>query len=132
MKRRSKKAQQAYDTYREERNNFISEMRWCAACGATHDLSVHEILGGPLRMISFGKRELWLCLCFRCNADEFTDRIKWPVPKQLALKFVVDPAFFDLRVANKVKAPDGGWPYTGEEVLDYLKQLVTAKGPWQL
>ena len=93
---------------RSERNQFLTEHPHCAVCGAFGGVvSVHEMTPGKNRMRAFQRRELWLPACYVCNCNILTDREKWPLPAQLALKLALDPRYFSLDVVNEVLAPEG-------------------------
>lgn len=62
-------------------------------CSCVH---CHEILGGPLRDKTLDEPCSLLVLCWHCNSGSFTDRQRWPIPRQLALLMACSPQHYDL------------------------------------
>lgn len=90
----------------------------CAVCGfPPHD--VHEILAGANRQAAFKERATWLRVCRPCH-----DAIQGVgVSYQLAMKFISDPAGFNIPAFCKawnrpVSAVDT------EDVLKYVRTLL--------
>lgn len=130
MKPRSKKQAHLYGSHGPERNLFLHEFdHQCAICGARGVglVHVHEIIGGPSRMRAFVERAAWLPACNVCNCDRLTDRIEWPIAKQLAIKLELDPEWFDLDKICELIAvkghPNPPRAVTAADVLDELRKL---------
>ena len=124
MRRQSPKTAAIYRKHGPERKAFVEQMGCCALCGNTLDLCCHEITNGPNRMKGFVERAAWLCLCSLCNCHNVTDRLEWPLEKQLALKLIVDPAGFSLTAIQNILAPR---LVIVEDVLRYLGQLLVER-----
>ncbi len=100
---------------------FINEVERCQVCGKkfkwdtaspemmdlgclfTRKLSVHEIAKGSLRGFAMKHRACCLVVCSKCNCDDLCDYSKWPIERQLAVKLITDPEYFDLELFNKVR-----------------------------
>ena len=84
---------------------FLEDMNHiCIICGAA-SAGVHHMIAGPNRGRALLVRASWLPLCWPCNSDKAEDKKTWPIHRQLALKFMCDPMFFDLYEINKLLAP---------------------------
>lgn len=88
------------------RAELIKELGECVACGKKRALSCHEILNGPLRCKTLDEPCSLLVLCYWCNSNEFTDKAKWPVARQLALLKKKMPQYYDLERFNFIRNPD--------------------------
>ena len=80
--------------YGPERNKFLLEAGYCWTCGEPTNLTCHEIARGIHREKALAERMTWLCVCWRCNSDELTDAARWPLEKQLAVKWIYDREYF--------------------------------------
>jgi len=82
---------------------------------------VHEIARGTgIRSKAFGRREAWCAVCTTCNTHDLCGYELWPLARQLAVKLVTDPAWFNLQVFNveiRGRAPDA---ITLEDIAPYL------------
>ena len=81
----------------------------CWACrdrGQYPFIACHEILNGPLRLKTVNEPCSLLVLCWRCNSIEFTNKKKWPIPRQLALLQKWNPVGYDLERFNWLRNPD--------------------------
>lgn len=100
----------------------------CAVCGGYEGLAVHEMTPGKNRMRGFGVRAAWLPACSNCNCNVLTSKADWPLPKQLALKLLIDPAWFSLFEIRKILAPEGAKTFpvvvTEEDVLVWMRNLL--------
>lgn len=85
------------------RQNFRGEFPTCWFCQRRPTRDTHEIAGGPARKEAYGVRCCWGAACGICNCDELTDKAKWPIARQLAVKFLMDRAHFDLRKFNHIR-----------------------------
>lgn len=97
------KQQRDWDQVRED---FKAEYGFCMNPECEHggELTVHEIAKGTgHRPIAFEKRYTWLVLCVRCNCNEFCDYSRWPLTRQLALKWQYDWAHFWLVAFNLLR-----------------------------
>lgn len=96
IKHKSSKQAKLERQHRQPRTIFLSEFQQCWFCGNT-STEVHEIANGNgIRNLAFAHRAAWAASCNRCNFHELTDKTKWPIERQLAVKLINDPAFFDL------------------------------------
>jgi hypothetical protein len=93
------------DTARENaalapiRKAYLIEFPQCMVCGSPSQC-VHEIASGGARAKSKGVVATWLATCSDCNCEKMTDKAKFPVKRQLAIKMVMDPKNFDLDKFN--------------------------------
>lgn len=115
----------AYKEHGPMRRTMERDARGCWWCGTTEGLACHEMLNGPNRMRAFGRRECLLVLCSHCNCNVFTDKKRFPLARQLAIKMLKDANHFDLDVIREVAAPEGcpNPPVlvTADDVLYWLK-----------
>lgn len=100
---------------RDVRRDLVLEVGRCEICG--HDptnhkagnvawrLDCHEIANGPNRQKCLDKRFGLLVLCWLCNSEEATDKMKWPEARQLALLRINRPDDYDLTAYNKLVNP---------------------------
>lgn len=74
-----------------------------------HD--THEIANGPARREAYGDRSTWGAACRSCNVFELTDKRKWPIARQLAVKWINDRKWFDLEKFNMIRRgqPQVAW-----------------------
>ena len=71
----------------------------CERCGRRPSNDIHEILGGPLRMVARRHRSCILALCRPCHeAVQY-----WAKARQLALKMWSDPLGYDLLEVNAIR-----------------------------
>lgn len=96
----------------------------CPICGR-EELILHHMVAGPNRGRALLVRAAWLAICNYCNTGEIEDELQWPIAKQLALKLVQDPEYFDLAEVNKLFAPEGHPnPPRRVTMTDVVKYLV--------
>lgn len=92
-------------------------------------LQTHEIARGVNRWRGLTDRAAMLRLCERCH-QQMDDGAVWPVARQLALKKVCDPKWYDRVTVNVMRGrtPDA---ITEEEVDAYVQELqeVWLDGP---
>jgi hypothetical protein len=97
------------DTARENaalapvRRAFVEENPICMVCGGASQC-VHEISSGGGRFLGKKEPATWLSTCSHCNCEKMTDKGKYPVKRQLAIKMVMDPKNFDLEKFNRCYA----------------------------
>lgn len=87
------------------RDDFRQMFTMCQCCCKRVASDVHEICRGSHREAALKERAAWLCLCRVCH-DELDDYSQWPITRQLALKLVGDPEFFDLATVNTLRGRD--------------------------
>lgn len=46
---------------------------------------------------------MWAASCNNCNCHELTDKVKWPLARVLAIKWLADRAYFDLARFNEIR-----------------------------
>lgn len=82
------------------RRAYLEEFPYCMVCEKPSQC-VHEISSGTAGR-ALGKKEpaTWLATCVDCNCNELTDKAKFPVERQLAIKAVCDPTRFDMEKFN--------------------------------
>lgn len=99
-----KRTKQARDCAKD-RADFKAEYNFCMnpACRCGRTLSVHEIAKGPDRQLAFERRYCWLVLCVTCNCQDFCDYSRWPLTRQLALKWLHDWDNFYLVAFNLLR-----------------------------
>ena len=107
----TKQAQMERD-HRKARSLFRSEFPACWFCGqaAAHD--THELTAnGGCRSEAYGERCCWGAACRQCNCFELTDKRKWPIARQLAVKWIRDQEWVDLERVNHVRRglPQTSW-----------------------
>lgn len=88
-------------TYR--RQMFLAEFRDCWFCGSGTNLCVHEIACGSHRDKALGERLAWAVACFECNCHQLTDYSMWPLERQLAIKKLRDPRFYNRVEFNRLR-----------------------------
>lgn len=107
MRKISKKTAAIYRKWGPVRKEFLWDHPYCFACGSGIDVAVHEMTPGKNRMRGFVERATWLTACNHCNCDRLTDASEWPLARQLALKLLHNPEYFDLEAVRRVLAPEG-------------------------
>ncbi len=136
MRRVSKERSKLMREVAAWRGCFIIDMRQCQICGkklvwresdpitSVRSLSVHEIAKGPCRSEAMKHRECCLVACDICNCGPLCDYKIWPIERQLAVKLLTDPEYFDLELFNKVRgrAPTA---ITLADVVPYLQLKPT-------
>lgn len=98
----SKKRRSLVQNCRSEREAYLKNAGLCEVCGVIAPRDVHEIARGPARSKSVKLRSCWLAVCRPCH-EALGDYRAWPIAKQLALKLVRDPEFFDLAEVNHTR-----------------------------
>ena len=93
------------------RRAFKEEFPRCWFCGAP-TTDCHEITNGPCRKAAYGQRCTWGAACNNCNCNELTNKIKWPVARQLVVKWINDREYWDLDKVNEIRTGIGliHWP----------------------
>jgi len=119
MNQESPKAAANRRKYALIRSAFKSWAHRCMICHVREVVDVHEIANGPARQEALGKREAWLALCRGCHED-VDDKRLWPVERQLAVKLVNDPEWFDPVIVNVLRGRDPE-AITLVEIAQYLK-----------
>lgn len=98
---------------------FLGEFPHCWFCGQP-STEVHEIANGNgIRNLAFANRAAWAATCNNCNFNELTDKWKWPIERQLAVKLVNDPMYFDLLAICEMR----GRAPTAIEIADLVPHL---------
>ena len=118
MNHESPKAAANRRKYALVRSAFKGWAHKCMVCGNREATEVHEIANGFARQEALGKRETWLALCHWCH-EKLGDKHMWPVAKQLAVKLVKDPEWFDPVVVNVLRGRDPE-AITLVEISEYL------------
>ena len=105
------------------RKQLVAEAGECMACGSKRGLAMHEILNGPLRDLTLDEPCSLLCLCWICNADQFTDKKLWRHARQLALLQSRSPKHYNLERFCWLRNPDAPMYIIQEEVDAYTSTL---------
>jgi len=92
------------------RTEFATEFDFCFACtdewkrnlAIPYVLDIHEMARGGSRKVAMGRRECWLRAC-RAHHVEMGNLGVWPISRQLALKKLRDPAFYDRVTVNRIR-----------------------------
>ena len=121
MRRLCKKREAELRHVKKARVAFLAEFPRCMMCQTKQSTDVHEIARGASRSRAVLLRETWLALCRECH-EEAGDYHKWPIVRQLALKLLRDPKFYDRVLVNRIRgrAEDA---ITGEEVRQYIHRI---------
>jgi len=111
------------------RRRLVNEAGCCMACGHSSrnpnpnlplqmsKCACHEIYRGTAgRPLSLDKPFAILVLCAWCNVHQFTDRVKWPESKQLALLSIKRPDLYNLAAYCQLVNPRAPSRITEEEV----------------
>lgn len=118
-----KRAKQARDNA-EKRADFVAEYGFCMNpnCSDGRNLDCHEIAKGTgNRPLAFERRYTWLVLCVTCNCQDFCDYSKWPLVRQLALKWLHDWDHFYLVAFNLLRRRDAGAITFTEVILEICR-----------
>ena len=84
------------------RKQYLASRLLCEVCLKRAPKAVHEMTRGNAREASLDREELVLAVCDPCH-DSLGDASKWPLTKQLALKWLRSPRLLDLPLANRVR-----------------------------
>lgn len=87
------------------RDKYLASKLLCEVCIKRPPIEVHEITRGAAREASLDKPEVLLAVCRTCH-DLLGDNRKWPVTRQLALKFLRAPYLVDLELVNELRGHD--------------------------
>lgn len=120
MRNESKKAAYSRREFALSRNAYRDEFPRCQICHFRSTTDVHEIARGPARQLALGIREAWLGVC-RCCHDDLDDYSVWPIERQLAIKLLEDPAWFNPALVNELRgrAPTA---ITLVDIVPYLRR----------
>lgn len=112
MKRNTPERQKYNKEAREARDQYLKDFPFCFCCQKKYGLAVHEIACGSARKAALKEPCAWMTMCSSCNTDLMTDYNKWPIARQLALKFIHDPDNYDRRKVNELRgrAPESITP----------------------
>lgn len=72
----------------------------CALCGRPAD-SIHEMTAGPDRKFGYEEPAACLSLCYATCHTQIVQR--WPIEKQLALKYRAERKSFDLEAVRQIE-----------------------------
>mgnify|MGYP000697570192 FL=1 len=87
------------------RDKYLASKLLCEVCIKRQPQEVHEITRGAAREASLDKPEVVLAVCRKCHHD-LDDYAKWPVTRQLAVKFLRSPMLLNLELVNKLRGRD--------------------------
>lgn len=105
------------------RKAYLAEFTRCVVCGVAAADQVHEIARGSHRAAAIEAPCTWLATCWSCNHLLLTDAAEYPLERQLAIKFRVDPGRIDLGEFNALRGRDPG-AITWEDLEPWLIDLL--------
>jgi hypothetical protein len=105
LARVSKKRKSLMAKVKPIRDKYLESKLLCEVCIRRPAIEVHEITRGAAREKSLDKIEVLLAVCRPCH-DLLGDNRKWPVTRQLALKFLRAPYLVDLELVNELRGED--------------------------
>lgn len=105
MPRVSKKRKALMAKVKPFRDAYLASKLLCEVCIKRQPIEVHEITRGPAREDSLDKPAVVLAVCRQCHR-ELDDYSKWPVTRQLAIKFLRSPMLLNLEVVNRLRGRD--------------------------
>lgn len=123
LKPMSKKRRTLIDQVSEAREAYRMDFPECALCGQPAT-DVHEISRGPAREESLKHPETWIHVCRACHSEKFATM---PIERQLALKCIQSPEYFDRRLVNVIRGRDAD-AVTESEVVLAAYRLGTERG----
>jgi len=111
--------------------SLIDEIKHCELClhgrakpgqvqWALHE---HQIIRGPLRKKSTGKRFATIVLCYWCHMERIHGNEDWPEARQLACLMKSRPRDYDLVAYNLLKVPNAPKRITQDEVDAWLARM---------
>lgn len=118
MRRVSKKRAKIERDMRAERRAYLLEFPQCVVCWMGSQC-VHETACGSHRGQAIQEPSTWLATCNDCNCHQLTDYAKWPLVRQLAMKWCYDRARFDLLAFNMIRGR-GPLAITMAEVIPWI------------
>lgn len=122
------------DITAEARREFAAEFAFCFNCGdlwrkSGHGwpgLQTHEIARGPARKLAYADRTAWLRLCAGCH-EAVGNLREWPIARQLALKLLCDPVWYDVERVNKLRGRAAGSVTQGEVMQWIARRLASGE-----
>ena len=98
---------------------------FCWVCSSSSGLFVHEMASGAFREKAFADRITWVVACSLCNTSggPLHSRADWPLPKQLALKWIHDRGYFELEKFNLLRSRAPG-AIEMREVVPHICRLL--------
>jgi hypothetical protein len=87
------------------RDKYLASKLLCEVCIKRQPIEVHEITRGPAREASLDRPEVVLAVCRKCH-DLLGDNRKWPVTRQLAVKFLRSPMLVNTQLVNDLRGRD--------------------------
>ena len=88
-------------TLTDARLQFTMDCVDCMVCGR-QGTDTHEIARGAYRKQAVKQRCAWLRLCRECH-NAMDDYSEWPIARQLALKKLQDPQYYDRQAVNRLR-----------------------------
>lgn len=124
MNKISEKERKKLAGIRDARKEYREEFPRCVLTGEW-GTTVHEITSGWAgRAKGIIEPATWLAVSYRTNAETFTDKLKWPVQRQLALKMLVDAERYDLAKFNECYTHGTVYQEDVDAWLDDVRELV--------
>ena len=103
LRRVSKKTAKVDRAIKREREEYREEFHICQVCNRALATDVHEVARGSHRAKAKLERCCWLAVCAPCHSEKLSDYSQFPITRQLAVKLVADPKFFDLKRFNEIR-----------------------------
>ena len=108
----------------DERTEFGLLNPFCWVCGRSDGyIETHEITRGVHRNVGVEERCTWIRLC-REDHERFGDYTQWPIARQLAVKLICDPDYYDRQRVNLIRNARTPDAITEQEVAKYVHHLV--------
>jgi len=85
------------------RREFVKAAGRCWTCQKSRATDCHEMASGTHRDAALSERCTWLAVCTMCNCYRLTDRVEWPLVRQLAIKWLNDPEHLDVERFNELR-----------------------------
>jgi hypothetical protein len=109
---------------RDARKAYRDEFPRCVLTGAW-GTCIHEITSGTAgRARGIIEPAVWLAVTYHTNSEVFTDKVKWPVQRQLALKAITDPERYDLAKFNECYTHGTVYQEDVDVWLDDIRALI--------
>ncbi len=119
LPRVSKKRRQLMAKVKPFRDKYLASKLLCEVCIKRQPQEVHEITRGAAREASLDKPEVVLAVCRHCHR-QLDDYARWPVTRQLAVKFLRSPLLLNLELVNKLRGRDYN-AITMDDVVQHLE-----------
>lgn len=106
MRRVSKKRSRLQREVGPMRRDFVLNAGACWTCRKARATDCHEMASGSHRELALSERCTWLAVCTMCNCYRLTDKVEWPLVRQLAIKWINDAEYFNVEKFNLIRGRD--------------------------